>query len=204
MIATKRSVDVLLDDEDNARYISDEAIEGLGRSMVKLGDLSGIVWNRRNGKLVCGHQRMDRLRASGTVEWTEVDEHSGFIVHPKTGERFPIRIVDWEDATARMANIVANNPELQGTFTENLQDQLQELEEQTAFEELRLRELMAGEEPAARERRALEEFETAPPPKRAWIMIATTEDLAPEIEAELREKYDGQRGTRIEVSIGAR
>ena len=41
----------------NPREISEAALAGLGASIEDFGDLAGIVWNKRNGKLVCGHQR---------------------------------------------------------------------------------------------------------------------------------------------------
>lgn len=201
----KQSVDMLMVDPDNARTISDANLEGLGKSLAKLGDLSGIVWNERSGLLVCGHQRMDRLLAAGAKEWTRIDKVSGVIQHPQTGEPFPIRIVDWDEATSRMAGIAANNPELQGEFADNLQDQLQALQTEADFEELRLQKLLEEEESnEPRERRTLEDFDTMPAPKKAWILIATTDDLAPEIEADLRERYEAKGEVQIEVSIGVR
>ena len=46
----------------NPRSISLEAMEGLSASLEHFGDIGGIVWNRRTGHLVCGHQRVDALR----------------------------------------------------------------------------------------------------------------------------------------------
>jgi DNA modification methylase len=127
-------------DPRNARTIEAPGLRGLGVSMETFGDLSGIVWNERSGHLVAGHQRMNRLRAAGAEDWVR-EGASGVIVHPKTGERFGIRIVDWDDTTERMANLTANNPAIQGEFTEEAAEQLRALEDEVAFEALRLDDL---------------------------------------------------------------
>jgi len=48
----------------NPREITQEALEGLGHSLEEFGDISGIVWNKRTGHLVAGHQRVEALRAA--------------------------------------------------------------------------------------------------------------------------------------------
>ena len=53
----------LVPDAANPRQISDEAAGGLRNSLKRFGDLSGLVFNRRTGELVCGHQRMQQIRA---------------------------------------------------------------------------------------------------------------------------------------------
>jgi hypothetical protein len=198
-----KSIDVMRAAADNPRTISAEHLAGLGVSMETFGDLAVIVWNERSGNLVTAHQRMENLRAAGAKDWTRISKDEGFILDPRTGQRFKIRIVDWDRATEMAARIAANNPETQGEFTDDVVAQLKELEEQTRFEELQLAALLkeyedsGGAEP--RERRTLEDFDATPPPKRAWIMVATNADVAAEIEAELRTKYDGA-DVRIEVS----
>jgi DNA modification methylase len=136
----KLAVGVLKADPQNARTIEAPALRGLGVSMETFGDLSGIVWNERSGNLVAGHQRMNRLRAAGASEWHREGDR-GWIAHPKTGQRFDIRIVDWDATTERMANLTANNPAIQGEFTEEAAAQLAALEDEVAFEVLRLGEL---------------------------------------------------------------
>lgn len=54
-----------------------------------------------------------------------------------------------------------------------------------------------------RDRRTLADFDTVAPPRRAWILVATSEDRATEIEAELRQRFEGS-DVRIEVSIGSK
>jgi hypothetical protein len=137
----KLQVGLLRADPQNARTIEAPALRGLGTSMETFGDLSGIVWNERSGNLVAGHQRMNRLNAAGADTWTRVSKTEGFILHPRTGERFGIRIVDWDDTTERMANLTANNPHIQGDFTEEAAQQLAALEQHAAFESLLLADL---------------------------------------------------------------
>ena len=54
----------------NPRKISEKRLSMLGRSMKEFGDLSGIVFNRRTGNLVGGHQRLKHLRP----EWEILKE----------------------------------------------------------------------------------------------------------------------------------
>lgn len=133
-------IDLLKGDPDNARRIGGGALLGLQASMETFGDLSGIVWNEKTGELVAGHQRMRGLREEGAMTWTREGE-TGWIEHPKTGERFPIRIVDWDETMQRMANLTANNPAIQGDFTDEVKEQLRELEGQEQFTTIGLAEM---------------------------------------------------------------
>ncbi len=128
-------VGLLKPDPENARKISGEALQGLGASLETFGDLSGIVWNEQTGVLVAGHQRMRALREAGALTWTREGER-GWIEHPVTGERFDIRVVDWDETTERMANLTANNPAIQGDFTDDAKVQLKELENDPRFGKL--------------------------------------------------------------------
>ena len=136
---TKHSIRTLHSDPDNPREISTEGLVGLVASAEEYGDLSGIVFNRRTGELVTAHQRVKALRKAGATEWVELSPEEGYISDPRTTERFKVRIVDWDEAKQRAANIVANNPKIQGTFTGEVIGQLRQLEEENArFEELQL------------------------------------------------------------------
>jgi len=97
----------------NPRKISVEAAAGLGYSLERFGDLSGIVWNAQTGHLVCGHQRLEELRRRG-VELVERD-----LVLPD-GQRFPVRVVDWPEHEEQLANVTANNQRIAGEFTADL------------------------------------------------------------------------------------
>jgi hypothetical protein len=149
------AVSDLLGDGANPRSISEEAAEALGKSLAKFGDLSGVVWNRRTGELVTGHQRMDQIRA----RWPECQlqlppddgsgEQQGLIV-AAPGQAFALRVVDWSRSKQRLANVTANNQKLQGTFTADLSNYLLEIEAEAtaelpgAFDDLLLIELMAA------------------------------------------------------------
>jgi hypothetical protein len=139
-----RDLAELAADPANPRTISDEALAGLEVSVRDFGDLSGIVFNRRTQQLVTGHQRLTTLMRAGAKTWAHTDPSGGrgVIVHPETGEAFPVRIVDWDEASQRRANLVANSPAIAGEFTAAALDQLRALEDDAAFTALRLDALM--------------------------------------------------------------
>lgn len=128
------SIDDLKNDPENPRAITPEALAGLKASLSAFGDLSGITWNKRTGELVCGHQRMRALREQygdavilkndGARAWVEIPAEGGGL------EQITVRIVDWPRLMQRQANIAANAPTIQGTFTEHLQPQLVEFQTQ--------------------------------------------------------------------------
>ena len=136
---TRLPIAILKADPRNPRKMAPEATSGLGISMETFGPLD-IVFNQRTGELVSGHQRIDRLKAAGATELVREGEW-GYIAHPKTGERFPVRFVEWDETKQRMGNLVANNPALQGDFTPEALDQARALHEETNFAELGLAKL---------------------------------------------------------------
>jgi|GEM_PF-3102632 len=95
----------------NPRRISRDQLQALARAMAEFGDLSGIVYNRRTGPLVGGHQRAKNLDKSwpivseahadqvGTVAMGYVDTPWG---------RWAYREVDWPEAKEKAANVAAN------------------------------------------------------------------------------------------------
>jgi hypothetical protein len=132
----------------NPRTITPEALAGLKTSMVQFGDLSGITWNARTGRLVCGHQRLKSLRALHgdklnfvRAEVLTDDTIQQFIATPD-GQSYPVRVVDWDDATEQMANVAANNPHIAGQFDQDkLQGMLDEMKTgslASTFDELRM------------------------------------------------------------------
>lgn len=125
----------------NPRTITDEAASGLRASLGDFGDISGITFNGRTGQLVSGHQRVKQLKALGGRLAHDGGLH---IEIPDTGETYPVRVVDWDAAKERRANIVANNPHIGGAFTADLQGLLEQVQfdiGDVAFERLRLNEL---------------------------------------------------------------
>jgi DNA modification methylase len=125
----------------NPRKMSDEARAGLQVSLETFGDLD-IVFNERTKQIVSGHMRVAALKAAGATEMVRDGEWI-YIEHPKTGERFHVRFVDRDETWQRMANLVANNPSLQGDFTEDAIEQLRGLEHEAHFAELELDKLLA-------------------------------------------------------------
>lgn len=96
----------------NPRTITEEAAAALQTSLSEFGDISGIVWNRKTGHLVAGHQRMDALRRKHGKKLVLRD---GAVESPD-GERFPVRVVNWPFEKEKAANLAANSPFLGGSF----------------------------------------------------------------------------------------
>ena len=128
----------------NPRTVTPEALQALGASLHEFGDISSITWNQRTGNLVCGHQRMTVLRQR---HGDALRIEDGVLVTP-TGERFPIRIVDWPLFREQAANIAANSPHLAGVFDDSklaavLADLATNKEIEALIGDLRLDELLA-------------------------------------------------------------
>lgn len=135
---------------ENPRKISASGLAGLGVSMQTFGPLD-ICFNDTTGQLVSGHQRIKALQAAGALDFIREGD-VGYVEHPATGERFPIRFVQWDATKERMGNLVANSPELQGEFTEAALEQVRALEHDQQFKELQmeaLQEYLEGQYAAA-------------------------------------------------------
>lgn len=89
----------------NPRTISDEALKGLTCSMEKFGIVQPIVYNKRSGNIVGGHQRYKVLLAAGI---TEID----------------VTEVDLSEADEQALNVALNNPTIQGEFDDKTRDLL--------------------------------------------------------------------------------
>jgi len=111
----------------NPRAIGVDSRHGLSASMRVFGDIAGIVWNRRTGWLVAGHQRVAILAAKGAV--LEIDPEPR-IADPETGEVWPVRVVDWDEKTADAAMLEANNPHVAGVWTDGMPEILQRLHDE--------------------------------------------------------------------------
>lgn len=84
----------------NPRRIDRAAIEGLTRSMERFGDVQPIVWNRRSGFIVGGHQRLKVLKRK------KVQEVAVAVV-----------VVDLDETEEKALNVALNSPHLAGEFT---------------------------------------------------------------------------------------
>jgi 16S rRNA G966 N2-methylase RsmD len=104
-------------DPANPRILSKHDGEALDRSLKEFGDLSGIVFNRRTGMLVGGHQRVEILkRMMGdkkvivTSRFEQPDKVGttalGYVLYD--GKQFAYREVDWDKEWQHAANIAAN------------------------------------------------------------------------------------------------
>lgn len=92
----------------NPRSISPRQRGKLRRTIEKFKLVETLVWNRRTGNLVGGHQRISVL-----------DELEGTEDYMLT-----VSVVDVDDATERALNIALNNPELTGQYDMDLLGQV--------------------------------------------------------------------------------
>ena len=108
----------------NPRKIKDTALEGLGTSIEEFGLLSHIVWNKRSGNIVGGHQRYRKLVEMGETETDVV-------------------VVDLDHDDEVSLNLLLNNPYARGEFTSDAKVMLEKVEVQigSLFNDLRLNDL---------------------------------------------------------------
>jgi ParB-like chromosome segregation protein Spo0J len=114
----------------NPRKISAKAMAGLKASLTRFGELGGIVYNKRTGHLVGGHQRVKALLALG-------ETHA------------EVRVVDLPVAEEKAANLALNHPGIGGEWDDALLAVvLDEIKRDlpTAFEELQLADIIADAE----------------------------------------------------------
>jgi hypothetical protein len=108
----------------NPRKMTVEAYQGLGKSIEKFGLLVPIVWNKRSGNVVGGHQRLRYLQETGE---TETD----------------VMVVDLDDNEEVALNISLNNHAIRGDFTSDVVALLEKTEVQmgSSFNEVLLSDL---------------------------------------------------------------
>lgn len=99
----------------NPRTIGDDEKERLQKSLEELGLVEALVWNKRSGNLVAGHQRLAIL-----------DD-----IEPSPDYILTLSVVDVDEQTERRMNVVLNNPSMQGEFDG---DMLAELLNSTGLE----------------------------------------------------------------------
>ncbi len=92
----------------NPRTISKRALAGLGESLKRFGLLQPVVWNRRTERVVGGHQRLKALAAQGVTATDVV-------------------VVDLPEAEEKALNLTLNNPAIQGEFSDDAADLLDEV-----------------------------------------------------------------------------
>jgi hypothetical protein len=88
----------------NPRKITDKQLKMLEKSLKEFGDLSGVIFNKKTGHLIGGHQRLKIIPKD--VEVTMTDKSHGYF--ELNGDKFGVRIVDWDETKEKAANIAAN------------------------------------------------------------------------------------------------
>jgi hypothetical protein len=109
----------------NPRRIDPAAMTALTKSLERFGDVQPIVWNKRSGLVVAGHQRLKILRAKKVRQTTVV-------------------VVDLDERSERALNIALNSPSLCGEFTADLAALLAAIQrdDEVLFAQLRFAELL--------------------------------------------------------------
>ena len=106
------SVDELRPAEYNPRTISDSAKKGLSASINEFGLVQPIIWNDVTGHVVGGHQRLNEL-IEKKVKHTDVV------------------VVSLPEDKEKVLNVTLNNNAISGEFTDELQDLLKEMDDNT-------------------------------------------------------------------------
>lgn len=121
---TRLKVADLLPWAGNPRTITEEALAGLDASIARWGLVQPIVFNKRTGRVLGGHQRLRVLQAHGVNETDVV-------------------VVDLPEVEERALNVALNNPHIAGGWAPEARDLLRELSTGfDAFKDLRLDELL--------------------------------------------------------------
>lgn len=104
--------------EKNPRIHGDG--KGLSKSILDLGDLSGVVYNVRLKCLVGGHYRTKVIPQDSIIEKVPITDITGTVAEGTiilpSGQRLNYREVDWDEKKHKMACIEANNQNIQGKW----------------------------------------------------------------------------------------
>jgi hypothetical protein len=84
----------------NPRSITAKAKKRLKENIKNVGLLAPIVWNKRTGNIVSGHQRVDCL--------DQLEKTHEYMIR--------VSAVDLDEKTEREQNVFMNNADVQGTF----------------------------------------------------------------------------------------
>ena len=111
----------------NPRKIDTAALAGLSASVRRFGLVQPVVWNRRTGYVVSGHQRLEVLRRDGVQETDVV-------------------VVDLAPLDEKALNLTQNNAAITGEFTPEAETLLDEIRAagEAEFKLLRLDALEAS------------------------------------------------------------
>lgn len=108
----------------NPRDIYPESLAGLRHSLEKFGMLDFLVINKRNMRIISGHQRYKVLQADGTESALAI-------------------LVDFDEATEQACNVAMNSAQISGFWTSAIGPILERLKTDMpdAYLNLRLKEL---------------------------------------------------------------
>jgi len=93
--------------EYNPRTIDAASLRGLTASIAQFGLVQDVVFNRRLHRVVGGHQRLKALAELGATE-------------------VPVSVVDLSENEEKLLNLALNNTAIQGDWTEQLDELLQQ------------------------------------------------------------------------------
>lgn len=95
----------------NPRNISEKRLAQLAKTMAKFGDLGSVVFNRRTGNLVSGHQRTRNLLANAKITKKAQTDNVGTVAVgtiTNGDQSWPYRESDVDAATEKAMMIAAN------------------------------------------------------------------------------------------------
>jgi len=195
---SKLKIGQLKANPQNPRKISETAQKGLAKSIGLFGDISGIVFNKRTNQLVCGHQRLDQLKKQYGEENLKIDfvnkdgQEERHEIKTPSGDKFSVRVVDWDELKEKEANITANNQHISGEFDMDLLlpmlDEIKLNDSQTYFEVM-----LDGVENDIQINPNQEvslnkiEFKNMKPYKKTHVLLSFDPNLFPDIKKHLDE-----------------
>lgn len=132
----------------NPRQISEQALTGLKHSIRRYGLVQPIVWNRRTGNIVGGHQRVLAMQQEGVPEANVV-------------------VVDLPEIEEKALNVTLNNKVIEGDFTDSLGDILGDIRKALpdAYSDLQLDGLFESLSGLLNKNVEIEEDEPPAPPE---------------------------------------
>ncbi len=104
----------------NPRDISDDALSGLRHSLEKFGYVDLLVVNKRNMRIISGHQRFKILQDEGVESVTAI-------------------MVDVDEVSEMAMNVTLNSPEITGQWTAALIPLLERLRNEASDDYVNLR-----------------------------------------------------------------
>lgn len=84
----------------NPRIIDDDNLKRLTKDIREHGLVTPLVWNKRTGVLVSGHQRLAAMDK----------------IHRKDDYPVPVAVIDVDEKEEKQLNVQMNNPSLQGSW----------------------------------------------------------------------------------------